>query len=413
MVSEFGNHAYAEIRMEEAVVRSISAGLSQKGVRNHNERLLLSLLQRHGDLPGSDLSRLAGLSPPTVSGILRRLEHEGILERGEPVRGKVGKPSLPMRLAPRGAFAFGLKIGRRSADLLLMGLTGEIYHQRKLAYDYPDPDAVLDFVREGVGDITATLDQAESSRICGIGVAAPFEMWNWRDPGRGTPETFPKWKDIDIPAEVRLATNLPVQLMNDATAACQAEHVYGRGKEFRDYAYFFVGAFVGGGVVLNHSVFEGRQGNAGALGSLRSIGPNGESMQLVDMASIHLLEARLREVDIDPAVIWTSPRDWSEISRYVEPWLGQTAQELAKASLSTCSVIDFEAILIDGAFPSEIRMELVERVRRYIVNQDTRGLIAPVIEPGNIGGNARAIGAACGPIFSQFLLNTNAGLAVA
>jgi predicted NBD/HSP70 family sugar kinase len=173
-----------------------------------------------------------------------------------------------------------------------------------------------------------------------------------------------------------------------------------------------VGTFVGGGIVLNHSVFEGRQSNAGALGSLRSIGPNGESMQLVDMASIHLLEARLKEVDLDPRLLWNDPQDWSRLARYVEPWLGQTAQELAKASLSTCSVIDFEAILIDGAFPPSVRKALVERVRRYLATQDTRGLIAPRIEEGSIGGNARAIGAACTPMLSQFFLNTNNGLMI-
>ena len=274
-----------------------------------------------------------------------------------------------------------------------MDFKGEVRQQRRLTYDSPQPAAVFAFLADEVAAITATLTEAEVKRICGIGVAAPFEMWNWQ----GLVDT----------ATAHFAA------VNDAPAACRAEHIYGRGKAYRDYAYFFVGAFVGGGIVLNHSVFEGRQGNAGALGSLRSIGPNGESMQLVDTASIHLLERRLHEVDLDPAVIWQSPQNWSGIERYVEPWLGQTAQELAKASLSTCSVIDFEAILIDGGFPPEIRTQLVERVARYIVNQDTRGLIPPVIAEGTIGGNARAIGAACGPILAQYLLNTNAGLAVA
>ena len=99
------------------------------------------------------------------------------------------------------------------------------------------------------------------------------------------------------------------------------------------------------------------------------------------------------------------------MSRYVEPWIGETAQELAKASLSICSVIDFEAILIDGAFPQDVRDELVERVKRYLTNQDTRGLISPRIEAGSIGENARGCGAASSPIFTQFLLNANAGLA--
>jgi predicted NBD/HSP70 family sugar kinase len=294
-----------------------------------------------------------------------------------------------------------------------MDFKGEVRQQRRLTYDSPQPAAVFAFLADEVAAITATLTEAEVKRICGIGVAAPFEMWNWQGLVDTATAHFAAWKDIHIADEIAKFTALPVLVVNDATAACRAEHIYGRGKAYRDYAYFFVGAFVGGGIVLNHSVFEGRQGNAGALGSLRSIGPNGESMQLVDTASIHLLERRLHEVDLDPAVIWQSPQNWSGIERYVEPWLGQTAQELAKASLSTCSVIDFEAILIDGGFPPEIRTQLVERVARYIVNQDTRGLIPPVIAEGTIGGNARAIGAACGPILAQYLLNTNAGLAVA
>ena len=401
------------VGMESSVVRSFSTGLSQRGVRNHNERLLLSLLQRHGSMPGSDLAKLSRLSPPTVSAILKRLENEGLLERGEPQRGKVGKPSVPMRLAPGGVLSFGLKIGRRSADLLLIDFTGAVREQRQLKYQDPAPATVFQFLADCIAEITAAMTSDEVSRICGVGVAAPFEMWNWHSLMDDKSHNFPAWRDINIPDEVAQITNLPVSLVNDATAACQAEHVFGRGREFRDYAYFFIGAFLGGGIVLNHSVFEGRQGNAGALGSLQSISTIGESKQLVDMASIHLLEARLEEVDLDPALIWKQPQDWSGIGRYVDPWLGQTAQELAKATLSTCAVIDFEAILIDGAFPAEIRTELVERVRRYIVNQDNRGLLPPKIEAGFVGGNARAIGAACGPIFSQFLLNTNAGLAVA
>ncbi|WP_368074259.1 hypothetical protein [Octadecabacter sp. SW4] len=123
------------------------------------------------------------------------------------------------------------------------------------------------------------------------------------------------------------------------------------------------------------------------------------------MASIHQLELRLREVDLDPRQLWDNPESWHDLSRYVDPWIGQTAQELAKAALSTCSVIDFEAVLIDGAFPETVREKLVTRVRRYVITQDTRGLIPPRIEAGSIGRKARAIGAATRPISALFMLN--------
>jgi len=115
-------------------------------------------------------------------------------------------------------------------------------------------------------------------------------------------------------------------------------------------------------------------------------------------------------VDIETRQLWDDPDSWTKLKRYVEPWLLQTAQELAKASLSACSVIDFEAILIDGSFPASLRDDLVNRVRRYVATQDTRGLIPPKIEAGSIGANARSQGAACEIIRTQFFLKATTNI---
>jgi len=396
--------------MDGTRIRTASTGVNQSGVRDHNERLLLSILQMAGAVSAAELARQTGLSKPTVSTILRTLETEGLVRRGEPVRGKIGKPSLPMELDPDGAFSIGLKIGRRSADLVLLDLVGTVRAQSRTSYDYPMPDAVFGFLRTGLTDMIEQIPPGLRDRACGIGIAPPFELWRWHDLVGIAAEKFRSWRDVDFAAEVAAFSDLPVFIVNDATAACRAERLYGRHIEHRDYAYFFIGSFIGGGVVLNGTVYEGSQGNAGALGSMRSTGPLGEAQQLIDVASINLLEARLVEAGLDPSAIWRQPQDWSAFSRHVDAWIGQTAQELAKASLSICSVIDFEAIVIDGAFPTDVRDRLVERTRRYLLNQDKRGLIEPSIEAGSIGHNARGIGAASSPFFSQFLLNTNAGL---
>ena len=396
--------------MKEPIIKSLRNGANQRGLRDYNERLLLSMLQRHGALPGSALAKLAGLSAQTVSVILRKLEKDGLLERGTPTKGKVGKPSIPMRLSANGVLSIGLKIGRRSADLLVMDIQGGIRKQLRMTYAYPIPQDVFGFLKTGLAETFAGMSQAERKRLCGIGIAAPFELWNWHELVGAPAEEYQSWKNIDFKEEVARFTDLPLYVINDATAACQAEHVFGRGKEFCDYAYFYVGAFVGGGVVLNHSVYEGHQKNAGALGSIRSVGPDGESRQLIDSASIYLLEARLQQAKVDSSGLWEEPQNWDDYSEHVEPWLDQTAQELAKASLSTCAVIDFEAVMIDGAFPKSIKENLVAKLRNYLVRQDTRGLIVPRIESGTVGRNARAIGAACQPVFSQYYLNTHTGI---
>jgi len=80
-------------------------GANQTGVRAHNERLVLSLIRRHESLPKAEIARRSGLSPQTVSVIIRVLEADDLLIRRARVRGKIGQPSVPMALNPNGAFS--------------------------------------------------------------------------------------------------------------------------------------------------------------------------------------------------------------------------------------------------------------------------------------------------------------------
>ena len=76
--------------MDAILIRDPMGGATPSGVRDHNERLVLSLIQRHGALPSADIARRANVSAQTVSTIIRALEKDGLLIRGEPIRGRVG-----------------------------------------------------------------------------------------------------------------------------------------------------------------------------------------------------------------------------------------------------------------------------------------------------------------------------------
>ncbi|WP_299205422.1 ROK family transcriptional regulator [uncultured Tateyamaria sp.] len=391
-------------------VRTLSGGINQTGVRAYNERLILSILQRNSGLPGRDLARRTGLSPQTASVILRKLEQDGLLLKGDPVKGKVGKPSVPYLLNADGVFSIGLKIGRRTADLLVLDALGKVRHQLRDTYDYPLPNAVFAFLRDGFARLMDDMDDNTRARLCGVGIAAPFELWSWHELLDAPADEFAAWKDADFVAEVGRITDLPVRMVNDATAACRAEHVFGIGREYRDYIYFFLGAFVGGGVVLDHAVFEGNQKNAGAFGTMPVADLRGRPAHLIDLASIRTLELRLIEARQDPRQLWEQPQDWSHLEAFVQPWLEQAADALALAGVASCAVIDVEAVVIDGAMPNGIRERLVDMTRAALATKDMRGLIPPVTVAGQIGGNARGIGAAAGPIIGQLLLDRSAAL---
>lgn len=382
-------------------------GTNQTGVRAHNERLVLSLVRRHPGLAKAEIARATGLSAQTVSVIMRALELDGLLVRGTPVKGRVGQPSVPMLLDADGAFSIGLKIGRRSADLALMDFVGTIRRQLHDAYPYPEPDAILDFTVRGTRKLLGSLPAALRDRVAGLGIATPYELWNWAEEVGAPREKMEAWRDFDLVEALGSRVAFPVLSQNDATAACGAELVFGRGADHPDFVYVFIGSFVGGGIVLNGAVFAGRTGNAGALGSMPVPSPDGHPRQLIDQASIFVLENRLREHGIDPSSLWRQRNGWSAFGQLLDDWIDQAARHLAHAIVASCSVIDFATAIIDGGFPPEVRARLVAATACAMDQLDLQGIHPPAVQEGTVGANARVIGAASLPLFARYLLDPN------
>lgn len=381
-------------------------GTNQSGMRDHNERLVLSLVRQHGSLAKSDIARITGLSAQTVSVIMRKLEDDGLLVRLEPVRGRIGQPSIPMALDPDGAFFIGLKIGRRSAELVLIDFLGNVRAARQHSYRYPASRETVAFVASGIADMRKTLTDGQDQRIAGLGIAVPFELWSWADAAGAPREIMEEWRHLDIKAEIQTLYDFPVYLQNDATSACGAELVFGKAGEFRDFLYFYIGAFAGGGIVLNGQLYGGPTGNAGALGSMPVPGPANQPTQLIDIASITMLEKALIARGVDASHLWSSPQDWGDLGEDLERWIEQAAGGLAYAIVAASSVIDFAAAVIDGWMPAAVRRRLVEAVERALAAIDAEGLSLPVVREGTVGIHARALGGASLPLSERFLIGS-------
>ena len=153
----------------------IASGADQAGVRVYNERLLLSLVRRFGPLSKIEVARLTGLSVQSTSAIMNRLQADGLLKREAPLRGRVGQPTVPMSLDPDGAFSLGLKIGRRSCDLVLIDFRGAVRQRAHRTFAYPTPEMILDFVRSSLPQSCRHAERRAKAANCGAGrrVAVP------------------------------------------------------------------------------------------------------------------------------------------------------------------------------------------------------------------------------------------------
>jgi predicted NBD/HSP70 family sugar kinase len=383
----------------------LARGTTQTGVRLYNERLALSLIRKHGSLPKAEIARLTGLSAQTVSVIVRQLEADGLLTRNKPQRGKVGQPLIPFSLNPDGAFAIGLKIGRRSADLMLLDLTGRVRNTLHRPYRFPAPQELLGFVTSEIETLIASLRPIQRERICGLGIAAPFELWNWEEEMGAPHAVMEAWRGFDLSGEIARLTAWPVHFCNDATAACAAELLFGKGHEYRDYAYFYVGYFIGGGIVINGSLYQGRSGNAGALGSFPVAAEGAGSQQLIRSASFYVLEQDLRRAGRNPDLLWQNAGDWSEAGSALDAWIEKAAASLAQAAAGVASVLECATVVIDGAMPAEVRSRLVAATRAAVARVNTQGISHFEIAEGTIGPAARAMGAASLPLFANFIID--------
>jgi predicted NBD/HSP70 family sugar kinase len=387
-----------------AVSSKNTGGANQAGVRLYNERLLLSLVRRFGPLSKIEVARLTGLSVQSTSATMNRLRSDGLLKREAPLRGRVGQPTIPMSIDPDGAYSFGLKIGRRRCDLALIDFRGAIRERAHRAYAFPTPTMILDFVRDSVPSLASSLTALQKRRIAGLGVATPFQLWNWESEIAAPRGAMDAWRHFDGESEIAAVCPYPTILCNDATAACAAEFFFGRCWRYRDFLYFFIGEFLGGGLVLDGALRPGRTGNAAALGSMPIMKKSngGVAPQLIAYASIYQLERRLEAEGIDASSIWATPESWGEFGSQLDNWIEDAAFALAYAAVAAISVIDFEAMVIDGAMPATVRERLTARTMQIFAGLDRRGLSDVDIVLGSIGPDAGSIGGAALPLIKQF-----------
>ena len=375
------------------------------GVGAYNERLVLSLIRGAGALSKSELARATKLSAQTLTTLVDRLEAERLVVRNEPQRGRVGQPSVPYSLNPEGAYTLGLKVGRRSFEFVLMNFTGAVSKVFRETYDYPTPNRLMKFFRNSLDALLADVPKRVFGKVIGLGVAMPGELWNWYQEIDAPKRAMDQWRTFDPTAALQAAIEMPIHVLNDATAACIAELVFGTHKLRGDFQYFHVGDFLGGGLVLNGAIFNGSRSNAAAVGSMLVPNPSAarpKAAQLLAVASVITLHRELERLKRDTSALWDPAKPWEGIDDVLPSWIENISWNLAFASVNAVAVTDVPHVVIDGSVPETVRDAIVARTSQMVSELPTAGLEPFVISAGSLGPMARAVGAASIPLYAGF-----------
>jgi len=253
----------------------------------------------------------------------------------------------------------------------------------------------------GAGELTA------------VGVGSPGAV----DDDAGTvtsARNLPGWEGAYPLAEkLEAALIAPVGLSNDVHVATQAEFELGAGKPFRSLLGVFWGTGVGGGVVLDGKLWEGR-GAAGEIGHMvvKSDGrkcPCGRIGCMEAYAGRGALETRAREKvsDGEKTVLFEIMKErgrprlssgiWERAlardDKLAHSLLDRAVEAIGVAVASALNLLDVEAVVIGGGLGLRLGEPYVERIREAIMPHLFADHQPPEVLLASLGDLGGALGA--------------------
>jgi N-acetylglucosamine repressor len=231
-------------------------------LRRINERRVLEMLIHYGPLSRADLTRLTGISAPTISKAVVSLTEAELLEAREAHGNKTGRPARLYSLAAQTVQMLGLVIEPTRATLVAGGIDCRIHPHRQITFDLPDSyDRLLDLLAEHA----ATLLGQSAARALGLGVSVPT-MLNPQIAPVLRVELIGLLDGKPFADDLRRRLHLHTVVMKQAHALCLAQRLaFLDDAPLDDFVLVDATAPMALGIVLAGQLFTGAHGRAGVL----------------------------------------------------------------------------------------------------------------------------------------------------
>ncbi|MEU1281150.1 ROK family transcriptional regulator [Streptomyces sp. NPDC005805] len=235
-------------------------------LRAMNDRAALDLLLEHGPLSRTRIGKLTGLSKPTASQLLARLEAAGLVVVTGTTEGRPGPSAQLYAVNPRAAYAAGLDVTPLRIRAAVADVTGAVAGEFELATPGRRADSVVRQVTEALdGAVKAAgVTRADVHRLV-VGTPGAF------DPSTGRlryASHLPGWHSPTLLDELAAALPMPVEYENDVNLVAVAEQRLGAARGHENFVLLWNEEGLGAAVVIGGRLHRGFTGGAGEVGFL-------------------------------------------------------------------------------------------------------------------------------------------------
>ena len=322
-------------------------------LRAINDRAALDLLLEEGPLSRTRLGELTGLSKPTASQLLARLESAGLVVPSGSIAGRPGPNAQLYEVNPSAAYVAGLDVTPARIRAAVADITGRTVGE----YELPTG-------RRGGHDTVAQVGTALDGALSRPGL----ERYRLHRLVIGTPGAFdpttgrlryarhlPGWHAPNLLDQLAESLGVPLEVDNDVNLAAIAEQRLGNARDSGNFVLLWGEEGLGAAVVINGRLHRGATGGAGEVGFLplpgtplvRNVGRNNSggfqalagAQQVLALARHHGIAARTGEDAVAQAL--GSPGAGDVV-------LTEFAHRLAVGLAAMVAVIDPELVVLAG-----------------------------------------------------------------
>ncbi|CAL1517269.1 ROK family protein [Chitinophaga sp. MM2321] len=157
----------------------------------------------------------------------------------------------------------GIEIGGTKLQLITGTAAGSIEQHMRYTIDPAEGAAGI---QAKIMDCFGTWGDLSDIAAIGVGFGGPV---NWHTGTIQVSHQIAGWAQFNLKTWLEERTGKPVMIDNDANVAALGESVYGGGKGYRQVFYMTIGSGIGGGMILDGSIYHGKAPGEVEVGHLR------------------------------------------------------------------------------------------------------------------------------------------------
>ncbi|MER7499105.1 ROK family transcriptional regulator [Nonomuraea pusilla] len=236
-------------------------------LRAINDRAALQALLERGPLTRPEIGQLTGLSKPTASQLLARLQEAGLVVLDGVREGLPGRTAEVYRINPAAAYAGALDVTPGRIEARVADLTGTVVGSYTLATPRR-PQGEL--VERLAAALDGTRPPGPLRRVV-IGVQAAVDPTTGRL-GYATAKDMPGWHIPDLVPTLSRGLGVPVDVENNVNLVAMAEQAHGAAHGNPDFVLLWADEGIGSALVLGGRMHRGATGGAGEVGYMPTPG---------------------------------------------------------------------------------------------------------------------------------------------